>query len=240
MKVSDVMTQEVISVHPDASVAEAAKLMLKEHISGLPVITPSGVLLGIVTEGDFLRRMENSTEKRRPRWIEFMLGEGKLAGEYVHSHSQKVFDVMTRDVAVATEEMPLDAAVELMEHKHIKRLPVVRDGKVVGILARANLLHALAASAPQASPGVADESIRKALQQEIGRLRWAPRQFHFVVKNGVVDLWGFITSDHQRNAMRVAAENIPGVTQVRDHLLWFEPHTGIIVAAGADDDAILH
>lgn len=240
MNVGDVMTQEVISVSPDASVADAAKLMLKEHISGLPVITDSGVLLGIVTEGDFLRRSETATEKRRPRWLEFLLGEGRLAGEYVRSHTHKVSDVMTRNIVVATEEMPLDAAVELMENKHVKRLPVVRDGKVVGILARANLLHALAASPPQGARTAPDEGIRKALQQEIDKLHWAPRQFHFVVKDGVVDLWGFITSDRQRDAMRVAAENIPGVKRVRDHLLWFEPHTGIVVASGIDDRTVLH
>lgn len=235
MKVGEVMTQEVISVTPDTSVADAAKLMLKERVSGLPVITSSGVLLGIVTEGDFLRRAEISTDKQRPHWLEFILSEGKLANEYVHSHARTVFDVMTRDVVVATEDMPLDAAVEIMERKHVKRLPVVRDGKVVGILARANLLHALAAGSPQAAGRNDDEVIRRTLQREIDKQPWNAHQFHFVVKDGVVDLWGFITSEQQRTAIRVAAENVPGVKRVRDQLLWFEPYTGIVVGAGPED-----
>ncbi len=235
MKVGDVMTQEVISVAPDTSIADAAKLMLKERVSGLPVITSAGVLLGIVTEGDFLRRTEIGTEKHRPHWLEFILSQGRLANEYVHSHARAVFDVMTRDVVVTTEDMPLDVAVELMERKHVKRLPVVRDGKVVGILARANLLHALAAGPPRAAGHNDDEAIRRALEQEIERQPWNARQFHFVVKDGAIDLWGFITSEQQRTAIRVAAENIPGVKRVRDQMLWFEPYTGMVVSAVPDD-----
>ncbi|MGE3476539.1 MAG: CBS domain-containing protein [Rhodospirillaceae bacterium] len=228
MKVADVMTQEVISVTPDTTVSDAAKLMLKEHVSGLPVITASRVLVGIVTEGDFLRRTETGTERRRPHWLEFILSQGTLAGEYVHSHARTVFDVMTRNVVVATEDMPLDAAVELMERKHVKRLPVVREGKVVGILARANLLHALAASPPKAVQRSGDDAIRQSLESEVKGQPWSARQFHFVVKDGVVDLWGFVTSEQQRAALRVAAENIAGVKEVRDHMFWFEPYSGVI------------
>jgi len=235
MKVGDIMTQEVISVTPDTSLADAAKIMLKERVSGLPVITSSHVLLGIVTEGDFLRRSEINTEKRHPHWLEFIISYGKLADEYVHSHARTVFDVMTRDVVVATEDMPLDAAVELMERKHVKRLPVVREGRVVGIVARANLLHALAANAPPAARRSDDEAIRRDLERELDKQPWRARQFHFLVKDGVVDLWGFVMTEQQRAAMRVAAENIPGVTRVRDHLLEFEPYTGIVVGVGPDD-----
>ena len=239
MKVGDVMTQEVISVTPETHVADAAKLMVSEHISGLPVITSSGALVGVVTEGDFLRRTEFGTERRRPRWLEFLLGVGTIANDYVLSHSQRVADVMTRGVVVATEEMLLDTAVHLMESKRVKLLPVLRDGKVVGILSRANLLHALASCVPS-DRATSDVEISKALQSAIEKLRWVPRQFHFVVKDGVVDLWGIITYDQQRQALRVAAENIPGVRRVRDHLLWFEPHTGVIVESGPDDRTTLH
>lgn len=234
MKVSDIMTQEVISVTPDTSIAEAAKLMLKERVSGLPVITSSGTLLGIVTEGDFLRRAEITTDRKRPHWLEVIFNQEKLAKEYVRSHARAVFDVMTRDVVVATEEMPLDAAVELMERKHVKRLPVVCDGKVVGIIARANLLHALAASPPRADQRHDDEAIRRNLESELGKQPWNARQFHIVVKNGVVDLWGFIATEHQQAAIRVAAENVPGVTKVRNHLRLFEPYTGIVASIGSD------
>ncbi|MGE4063242.1 MAG: CBS domain-containing protein [Rhodospirillaceae bacterium] len=241
MKVGDIMTQEVISVTPETSITDAAKIMLKERVSGLPVITAGRVLLGIVTEGDFLRRTEVNTEKQRPHWLELIVSQGKLADEYVRSHGRTVFDVMTHDVVVATEDMPLDAAVELMERKHVKRLPVVRGGKVVGILARANLLHALAASPPELAQRADDEAICRNLERAVDKQPWTARHFHFVVKDGVVDLWGFITNEHQRSAMRVAAENIPGVTAVRDHLLWFEPYSGIVVGLGPDDrHAILH
>lgn len=241
MKVGDIMTQEVISVTPDTSVADAAKLMLKEQISGLPVLTASGILLGIVTEGDFLRRAETDTEKKRPQWLEFIAGQGKLADEYVRSHARTVSDVMTRDVFVVTEDMPLDAVVELMECKHVKRLPVVRSGKVVGMIARANLLHALAAGPPRSARRGDDEAIRHVLEHELDKRSWSARQFHIVVKDGVVDFWGFITNERQRDAIRVAAENVPGVKQVRDHLLCFEPYSGIVIGSSIDDrQPILH
>jgi len=241
VKVGDVMTREVISVTPETSITDAAKIMLRERVSGLPVVTSAHSLLGIVTEGDFLRRAEVGTDKQRPHWLEFIVGQGKLAGEYARSHGRTIFDVMTHNVVVATEDMSLDAAVELMERKHVKRLPVVRGGKVVGILARANLLHALAASPPQLAQRSDDEAISRNLDRALDKQPWTARQFHFVVKDGVVDLWGFITNEHQRSAMRVAAENVPGVTAVRDHLLWFEPYSGIVVGLGPDDrNAIFH
>lgn len=241
MNVGDIMTQEVISVTPETSVVAAAQLMLNERISGLPVVTASHILVGIITEGDLLRRTETGVEKKRPRWIEFIISPNVLAKEYVHSHSRSVCDVMTRDVVVVTEDTPVDVAVELMERKHVKRLPVVRQGKVVGIIARANLLHALAANPPRTVQRADDDGIRQMLERELAKKLWNTRQFHFVVKNGVVDLWGLITNQHQRDALRVAAENIPGVKLVRDHLDWFEPYSGTIISTSADDPhAILH
>ncbi len=235
MKVGEIMTQEVISVTPETSVADAVRLMLEERISGLPVISSARALVGIVTEGDFLRRSELGTEKKRPHWLEFILSPGALASDYVHSHARTVSDIMTRDVVVATEDMPLDAAVELMERKHVKRMPVVRGRTVVGVISRANLLHALAAAPPRAAERNDDEAIRRNLEREIDKQPWNAHQFHFVVKDGVVDLWGFITSEQQRSAIRIAAENVPGVTQVRDQLLWFEPYSGFVVGPNANE-----
>ncbi|MSO73117.1 MAG: CBS domain-containing protein [Rhodospirillaceae bacterium] len=131
MKSSDVMTQKVISIGPDASVSDAVQLMVKYHVSGLPVLDQDGRLQGIVTQGDFLRRSELGTEKRRPRWISFLLGLNTLAAEYVQRHGRKVSEIMTRSVAVVEEDTPLADVVELMERRHIKRLPVVRAGRVV-------------------------------------------------------------------------------------------------------------
>jgi len=234
MNVGDIMTQEVLSVGPETTVKEAAAIMLKERVSGLPVINSAHVLLGIVTEGDFLRRAEVGTERKRPHWMEFIVGANILASEYVQSHARAVRDVMTHNVAVATEDMPLDQAVNLMERRGVKRLPVVRDGRVVGIVARADLLHALVANSPQARLEAADRSIGEQVRRELAQHPWKARRLRVLVKDGVVDLWGYITHEHYRDAIRLAAQNVPGVKHVRDHLAWFEPYTGIVVDTGPE------
>ena len=138
MKAKDVMTPHVLSVAPDASISAAARLMLQNRISGLPVVDGSGKLVGMVTEGDFLRRTEIGTQRQRARWIEFLIGPGRLADEYSRSSGRSVSDVMTHDDA------SLEDIVRVMERHHVKRVPVVEEGTVVGIVTRANLLHALA------------------------------------------------------------------------------------------------
>ncbi len=226
MKVADVMTRRVISVKPDTLVAEAARLMLQDNISGLPVIDSRNELVGIVTEGDFLRRAETGTERQRPRWLELLLGPGRLADEYVRTHGRKVEEVMTRDVVTVTAETPLDEAVRLMEQRRIKRLPVVSEGRVVGIVSRANLLQAFAGIAEEA-PAPSDAAIEERLLAELAKRSWTPRASTKVaVSNGIVDLWGVIFDERERHALRVAAENVPGVKRVRDHLVWVEPNSG--------------
>ena len=143
MQVRDVMTLNVISIGADESIVKGARLMLQNRISGLPVVDKEGELIGMVTEGDFLRRGELGTQRRRPKWLEFIVGPGKLAEEYVHTSGRKVEDVMTPDPWTIREDDSLEAVVEMMEHHHIKRLPVTRGGRMVGIVSRANLLHAL-------------------------------------------------------------------------------------------------
>lgn len=234
MKVGDVMSQEVISIAPESSVSEAAQVMLKERISGLPVINGANVLVGVITEGDLLRRIETGTEKKRPHWLEFIATPNALAAEYVHSHGRKVGEVMTTNVVAVTEDTPIDQAVELMERRHIKRLPVLRNGRVVGVIARANLLHALVASPPEFVTKTSDQAIRDQLWAELSRQRWSAREAHIVVKDGVIDIWGYISDERQRDAIHVAAENIPGVKKVRDHLMWIEPYSGIPIATGTD------
>jgi CBS domain-containing protein len=231
MKIRDIMSTRVISIAPDASVLEAIRLMLQNHISGLPVIDSSGAVVGVVTEGDFLRRGETGTERKRPRWLEFLLGPGRLADEYVKTHARQVNNVMTREVVTIAEDAGLDEAVDIMERRRIKRLPVVRGGQVVGIVSRANLLHALvslAAAAPP--PTLADTAIREALLAQFARQTWAPAALvDPVVKDGVVELWGTITEEAQREALKVCAENIPGVKSVVSHLTWIEPMSGIAI-----------
>ncbi len=234
MNVGDIMTQEVISVRPDTDVVDAAKLIITERISGLPVINDAHVLVGMVTEGDLLRRIETGTEKSRPHWLEFLIGANALADEYVRTHGRKVADVMTTDVEVATEDMSLANAVDLMECRRIKRLPVLRAGRVVGIVARANLLRALAAKGTKPATQAADTAIRQEIEKELEKRAWNGRQNHVVVNDGVVDLWGFFTDEKHRKAIHVAVQNVSGVRQVRDHLMWLEPHIGVVLDTGLD------
>ena len=233
MKAADVMTREVVSIAPDASVLEAVRLMLQHKISGLPVVDASGNLQGVVTEGDFLRRVETGTERKRSRFVEFLLGPGRLATDYVQASGRKVGDVMTPQVRTVTEDAPLEQIVHLMERYRIKRVPVVRGEKVVGIVTRANLMRALASLALAEHPVAADDAaIRERLLAELRRQSWAPvGLIDVVVKDGVVKLQGALTDERERQAIRVAAENIPGVKKVEDHLIWIEPNTGVIVQA---------
>src|SRR5215207_4388649 len=142
MKAAEIMTRDVISVPADASVVQAARLMLQRHVSGLPVTDDRGNLVGIVTEGDFLRRAEIGTQRKRARWLEFLIGPGRLATEYVRACGRKVEEIMTSDLYTVTEDTTVDRIVHLMEKHRVKRIPVERDGRLVGIVSRANILRA--------------------------------------------------------------------------------------------------
>ena len=236
MKAMDVMTRDVVSVAPDASVIEAVRLMLQHKISGLPVVDASGDLQGVVTEGDFLRRVETGTERKRSRWVEFLLGPGRLATDYVHTTGRKVGEVMTPDVRTVAEDDPLEKVVHLMERHRIKRVPVVRGSKVVGIVTRANLMRALASLALAEHPVAADDAaIRERLLAELKKQSWAPvGLIDVVVKDGVVKLSGALTDERERQAIRIAAENIAGVKKIEDHLVWIEPMSGTVIEAVED------
>jgi len=235
MKARDVMTWGAIAVKPEESVARAVQLMLQNKISGLPVVDDSEQLVGIVTEGDFLRRGELGTQRRRPRWLEFLLGPGRLASEYVQASGQKVRQVMTAEAKTVTPETPLQEVVRLMERHRVKRLPVVEDGKLVGVVSRADLLHALGSVARELKPAAGDDAtIREQIIAECSKQPWAPR-INVVVRDGVVALWGVITDDRKRDALIVAAENVPGVKHVHDHLAWIEPLSGMVLLSEEDE-----
>ncbi|MGZ9104714.1 MAG: CBS domain-containing protein [Rhodoplanes sp.] len=232
MKASDVMSSRVVSIAPEATVLEAIELMLENRISGLPVIDRAGALVGIVTEGDFLRRAETGTERKRPRWLEFLLGPNSLAKDYVRSHGRKVEEVMTRELITASEDMPLAEVVRIMERKRVKRLPVMRGREIVGIVSRANLLHALATMSRNL-PDLAksDAEIRQRVMDELEKQPWAPiALIDIIVKDGVVELWGSITEAQQGDALKVCAENVPGVKAVVSHLSWIEPMSGVVIS----------
>jgi CBS domain-containing protein len=239
MKAKDVMTSPVVSIEPDASIWQAVRIMLQRHISGLPVIDQKGALVGIVTEGDFLRRAETGTQRRRPRWLEYLIGPGRLADEYTRAHGRKVSEIMTADPLTITEDTPLDEIVRLMEKRQIKRLPVVCDQHVVGIVSRANLVHALASVARDIRPSSAsDQAIRDRILAELASQSWAPIALVDVhVRDGVVELWGMITDERERKAIVVAAENAPGVKAVNDHLTWVDAISGMVLSPSREEPA---
>jgi CBS domain-containing protein len=236
MQVRDVMTRNVVSVQADEQVIKAARVMLQNRISGLPVVDATGKLVGIVTEGDFLRRGELGTQRRRPKWLEFLVGPGRLASEYVHTSSRRIGDVMTPDPQTVTEDDPLETVVETMERHRVKRLPVMRGDKMVGIVSRANLMHALASIARDTPAPAAtnDAAIRDQILTTLAKQPWAPK-VNVVVKGGVAELWGVITDEREREALVVAAENTAGVKSVRDHLVWVEPMSGMSFPSAEDE-----
>jgi CBS domain-containing protein len=237
MKAQDVMTRPVVFVDPDDSITRAIRLMLQNRISGLPVIAEGGRLVGIVTEGDFLRRSETATERQRPRWLEFFVGPGRSAEEYVRTHGRKVSEVMTTDPVTVTGDAPVQEVVTLMEKRRIKRLPVVRGNMVIGIISRANLLHALASLSAETGPAkVSDQAIRDRLMSELTASKWAPPgALDITVRDGIVQLWGWISDERQRQALIVAAENTAGVKDVKDHLTWVDPTSGMAFLSPEDE-----
>jgi len=241
MNVADVMTSPVISVTPTTTVAEAAQLMLQHRISGLPVVDAGGTVVGIVTEGDLLRRTETGTERQRPRWLEFLVSPGRLADDYAHAHARWVGEAMSTDIIAVTPQDDLAQAVRLMERRHVKRLPVIDAGRLVGIVSRANLVRALVQNIPQPEgTGVVsdDATIRARIREQIDAQPWGPRASVDVrVENGVVELFGSITDERERNALKVLAENVAGVKEVRDRLVWVDAVSGYVIPQPPADAA---
>ncbi len=224
MRAMDVMTVRVVTVSPDMSVQDLAKLMSERGISGVPVVE-NDQLVGIVSEGDLLHRAETGTERRtaRRRWRWFDSTPAEEARDYVKSHGRKVGEIMTREVIAVSEDTDLAEVATLMETKRVKRVPVLRDGKLVGIISRANLVRALAATPSEAVTAAEsdDRAIRAKLLTELNGRDWArvwPADI--VVQDGAVHLWlSDDRSEAEREALRVAAENVPGVRRVEEHLV---------------------
>ncbi len=233
MKARDVMTQPVISVEPETPVHVAIRLMLQRKVSGLPVVKPCGTLVGVVTEGDFLRRAEAGTEHKQSRWLDFLMGPAALADQYTKAHGRKVGEVMTRDVKSVDEHTQLGDIVAMMERHRIKRVPVLRGKKLIGIVTRANLLRALASVIHKLPPAKTDDvGIRRKILDQLQSETWAPvATVDAIVRDGVVTLTGAVLDERQRAALKVLVENVPGVTQVRDQMVWVEPMSGIAIPA---------
>ncbi len=224
MKAADIMVTKVITVGPGAGVAEVANILLTNRISAVPVVNQDGKILGIVSEGDLLRRSETDTLRRRSWWLEMFMGSQVTAAEYVQSHSRKVVDIMTRRVISATPDTPLHEIATLLERNRIKRAPIVQDGKIVGIVSRANLVQALATvigktNAASSHKRLRDSDIRTKVIKQLSAEPWCPSMLNVTVHEGVVELWGIASSEDQRKATRLAAEITPGVKSVNNNLL---------------------
>ncbi len=225
MNVADVMTRDVITVGPKATIAEIAKMMLDYHLSGVPVVD-GGKLVGMVSERDLMRRGEIGTAQPRSRWAAFFASEQEAAAEFVHAHGRTAADVMTRNVVTVTSKTPLAAVADLLDRHRIKRTPVVEDGRLVGIVARADLLRALAgALAKPATVATDDAALREAVLAALRSQPWGRMASRgtVMVESGTVHLWGTVMDEAERRACVIAAEAVPGVKAVADHMtLWHD------------------
>lgn len=218
MQAADVMTQNVITVSPDSEVREIATLLLEHGISAVPVVDGEGKVLGIVSEGDLMRRVENDTSPRKSSWW-LKLFAGHDAADYVKSHGRRASEIMTRDLITIGEDMPLHKISRLLEKHRIKRVPVVKEGRLVGIVSRSNLLRGFSVAATGASVSGDDREIREAILREVDdNTGVLVDRLNIIVSEGKVQLWGLVENQQERMAVQVAAENTPGVTLVENNL----------------------
>jgi CBS domain-containing protein len=237
MLIQEVMNAPAITVGPKTSVVDAAMIMLNRHISGLPIVDAGGSLVGLVSEGDFIRRGELHTERKRSWLLEFLTSSGKLADEYVHSHGRSVEDVMTSQVVTIAPNAKLSVAVDLMEKHGIKRLPVVVHSKVIGMVCRSDLLRALANMLAKEKAQASDGQIAELVIAELSHQSWSQNGFIKVgVQNGVVELSGSIFDERERHAATVAAENVPGVKSVTDQITLIDPYLGVAMPGPSAPD----
>ena len=220
MHAQQVMTRQVVTVPADATVFAAADILLGSRISAAPVTDPDGKLVGIVSEADLMNRPEIGTVPSKS-WLQRLLtDDAVLARDYIRSHSHHVADVMTRDVVTAGERTDLKDIAALMQRHHVKRVPIVRDGKVVGIVSRANLLQGLLARGSQPADGMAsDESVRTKVSAELAKHPWGSGVTNIVVDKGVVYLWGHVAAGISKDAVRIAVENVEGVSRVANNIV---------------------
>jgi CBS domain-containing protein len=221
MKAIDVMVRNVVSVRPDDRVADAIKLLAEHDLSALPVVDDDGIVIGIISEADLLHREEIGTDKERPWWLEAVTPASTLAGEFAKSHGQRIDEVMSTNVISASEETPLEEIALLLEKHRIKRLPILRDGKLVGIVSRSNLIQALASSkAPAADNISTDREIRLELLERLKHQAWTDfGSRNIIVTGGVVHLWGLVGSLEEHKALLALAEGVPGVAQISDETI---------------------
>jgi CBS domain-containing protein len=231
------MTRSVITASPETTILEAARTMMQRHLSGLPVVDASGRLVGIVSEGDFIHRSEIGTPRKRGGFLNFILGPGRAATDFVHEHGRKIGEIMTLEPITISEDTALEKIVELMEKNNVKRLPVMRGERLVGIVTRANLLQAVASLARDfPDPTADDDHIRNRVIDALERKEWCPFGLGVTVRDGIVHLSGVITDERTRQAAIIATENVTEVKQVHDHLCWIDTMSGMYLNSPEDSD----
>jgi CBS domain-containing protein len=223
MLAKDVMTTNVVTVRPDALVEDVARLLLARGISAAPVVDARGGVQGIVSEGDLMRRAETGTERQPSWWLSLLADRDQIAAEYAKSHGRTARDVMTREVITVGERVPLERIATLLERQRIKRVPVVRRGKLVGIVSCANLLRGLAARKPAVVAAASDRAIRARVLEEMRRAGVDQALLTIVVSKGVVQLWGTVDSAEQKRAARIVAQNARGTRKVVDNVAILPP-----------------
>ena len=239
MRVHQIMTRRVVTAKADTPILEAANLMLRQHISGLPVVGDTGKLIGIVSEGDFIRRGEIGTQRKRGRWLRILLGPDLSASDFVNEHGRRVGEIMTPavDLCTATEDMLLENAVHLMERRSVRRLPVVNEDALVGIVTRSDFLRAVASLARDVpDPTADDDRIRERVIAAIENSEWQPLRLGVIVRDGVAHLSGVITDERFRKAIIVVAENVSGVKLVHDHICLFDALSGVSFRSPEDEE----
>jgi len=221
MKAQDVMVRDIVTVGPDTQVVDAVALLIKHDISALPVVDAGNNLIGILSEGDLLEREELGAEHHHRWWMETLMPASKLAKEFAKSHGKKVSEVMSTNVISAREDTPVPEIAALLERHRIKRVPIVSNGKVVGIVSRSNLIQALASFKSASEPkSETDRGIRLELLDRLGKQPWTDfGSRNIIVQDGVVHLWGLVGSESERKALAALAEGVPGVTQVSDETI---------------------
>ena len=221
MRAIDVMVRDVVTVRPDTDVAEAIKLLEEHDVSALPVVGAGGNLVGVLSEADLIHRVEIGTEKRRPWWLEAVTGASTLAAEFAKSHGKKVGEVMTSGATSVSEDTSLSEIAALFERNRIKRVPVVKDGKLVGVVSRSNLVQALASVVGRIDQhDEGDRQIRLELLSRLQEQTWTDfGSRNITVADGVVHLWGLVGSEAERKALLALAESVPGVSRVCDEMI---------------------
>ena len=229
MIAADVMKHPVLIVAPDAPLSQAIKLMSDNRVSGLPVVTESGVLVGILTEGDMLRRPETCTTGDKPGWLASFLLPGREADKYIQTHGRRVGEVMTTDVVTVAATAPLSEVVQLMRRHHVKRLPVMSDGRMVGVVSRADIVRQVGKALADVPTSADDAAILAAINDAVSKQPWAPgKMVSITVLDGVVGLDGCLYDLRERDALGVLAENAPGVKRVENRIVCIEPYSGMV------------